>query len=248
MLSAPQVSQLVTPVACRAQASDQADRSGFADRAAHYVLKQLGRSSGTEPWPAYNASHVGRWSWIDKQAVEFFLNHPLGRGVEVDGGLSTRFHRISEQLDWPRFSWNAINTADITECLQYIFPPLDNYSSVSSGNPRLDWPQRIDWRDATPKIVIIGEQAPASDWGEISHMIDTVQSSLASDCPQIDILVSHTVYDLELFLTDARGVSIKRSFSPEQTPKGFIDRLLQKVFYGTPEPNVHVSHLVITRH
>lgn len=246
MLSAPQVSQLLAPVACRAKASDRVDRSGFVDRAAHNVLKRLGRSAGFERWPAYNENHVKRWRWIDLQSIDFFKRHPQGTGVEVNGGLSTRFHRVSEQLDWPRFSWRAINTSDITDCLQYVFPRLDNHQSVATDDPINDWPLRINWHDTAPKLIILGEHVPLSSADAVVQISSSLRSALTESCPQADVLLSHTLENLESLLAGHRGTRVKQTFSPHQPPTRFFPRLLWRLSDNAHASSIYVTHLTFS--
>lgn len=244
MLNAWQVSELLAPVICRAQASAELTRSGFMDRAAHGVLRRLGRSLTLDIGADYNRCHLRRWRWIDERAVDFFHVHPGGKGVEVGGGLSTRFHRVSEQLDWPRFSWRAINTGDVTDCLQYVFPRLDNHDSVSVDNPFFEWHLRVDWQDPTAKIVIIGEHKPLESWNAFLQIAKDIQASLTEATPQVHVVISHTVEDFtELLSKTLAGATELNKLPSPKIGQGWLSKLAGFIT-GSYAREPEVSHLV----
>lgn len=134
MLSNNQLSQLIAPVIFRAQADAYTHTSGFVDRTAHYLLHYLGIDSdlikATHSW-GERKNELARCLWIDQQATHFFQEHPKGLGVEINAGLSTRFHRLSENLDWPQFCWQAINEYEVAACIASVFARLDNYNNTA---------------------------------------------------------------------------------------------------------------------
>lgn len=201
MLDLMQLSQLVDPVRCRATAASELGSIGFVDRSARFVLGRLGMESlleGGAPISRYrDFSRVSRWQWIDKQATSFLEKYPNGQGIEVDGGLSTRFHRISELLSWPRFSWKTINTHDVVDCIQYVFPQLDNCSNVACGSPVSEWTKNVCWQEKLMRIAIIGEQKPIAKWQAFTTICKDIEKKLREESPEFHLILSHSVENFQ---------------------------------------------------
>lgn len=196
MLHTYEISHLLTPVILRAGGTAHSHALHFVDRSALFVLEKLGVSIKTQPDLSHAQNVLPRCAWIDKQLNNFFNTYPQGEGIEVDGGLSTRFHRLSEQLDWPRFSWCTINSHDVNDCLHFVFPVLDNYRSIGSNRPQRTWQKHLDWHTQTNKILIIGEQQPLNNWQEFTELYLNIQQALTPQTPSIDVLITHRISQL----------------------------------------------------
>lgn len=194
MLSTTQFSDLVAPVIQRAGAERFNAPSSFVDRAAKHVLKHLGISD-TEitDLKSHNLrAQLLLCEVIDQQLKPFFESHPKGQGVEVCGGLSTRFHRLSEILDWPQFSWRSINHFDTDDCLQFVFSVMDNFSSAATDKPMEEWFKHVYWLDDAPKIVIIGEHTPLKSTQDIEHQIKAFMGAKQKNVNLDEIIFCHT--------------------------------------------------------
>lgn len=250
MLNAPQLSRLIDPVICRAQADSEYTRSGFVDRAARSVLTKLGLDRSYA-----DASHVyrrrqhqlRRWQWIDQQVLHFLYSHPQATGIEVGGGLSTRFHRLCERMDWPRFSWRAINTHDVSDCIHFLFPLLDDHTSVASEAPLTDWCNHVHWTESAPKIVIIAEEQPLQSWQDFQQMYSNISDSLTPQTPAIDILLSHSIDNLhESITTSGYPVAVVNKLCRRQVKPNILSRLAS--FLSPPhDATVTTEHLVFYR-
>lgn len=252
MLNTFQLSQLVDPVVCRAQVATTTIRPDFVDRAARYVLERLGCDVPGKN-AAWNPSigQVCRWQWIDQQANRFFRVAPMGLGIEVDGGLSTRFHRVSDQLDWPRFAWRTVNTSDVVDCLDYVFPQLDNYSNIGCEQPAFDWIRYVPWHDPTPKMVFLGDQNPFAKWEDFVRVSVDIQSRLSNETPVLELVLTHCIPRLdEKILAAFSNIKLVDSM-PTPKSKSWFSLLVQHltdVFsnYSKAE-EVYVHHIVFRR-
>ncbi len=54
----------------------------------------------------------------------------MGQGVEINCGISTCFHRLSECSDWPQFSRQSVNLPEVDDCLKFAIPEVDNFRSA----------------------------------------------------------------------------------------------------------------------
>jgi hypothetical protein len=167
----------------------------FVDRAARYVSERLDQDVSLDEHDVGDQHDVQvlRWLWTDQQANQFFQAHPNGLGIEIESGLSTRFHRVSDQLQQPQFSWCTINTQDVVDCLHYVFFQLNNYTNIACVRPMLDWVRYVPWRDDRPKIVFIGDQNPLLNWEDFVSVSVDIQSKLTDFTPQLDVLVTHSI-------------------------------------------------------
>lgn len=132
MISLNQFDEIFSPLLIRAQAPITFPNRGFRDMAAELLVKKLNLEppADTYPWPDSNQAQnkLKFTHWIDKQLTDFFTHHPKACGIELMSGLSTRFQRVSMQLDWPQFNWIDVDRAEVVECAHLIFPQTDNHS------------------------------------------------------------------------------------------------------------------------
>lgn len=196
MLSATQLSHLITPVQQRADASRHCLASGFIDRAASLLIKRFeSYTSNAEKrdWRS-NELQLHCCQGIDQQVLDFFNRFPLGTGIEVDGGLSTRFHRISEKLDWPRFHWRTINPLDVDDCIQYAFPQMDNHLSLAC-NSADDWHKLVPWSDGSAKIIILGEQQPFQQLDSLLTHLHQLEEKIHATNTPLRLIICHRLDD-----------------------------------------------------
>lgn len=246
MLNAIQFSDLVEPVIKRARAQPVCNTKGFSDRAASFVLERLGIATNNRlDAPSL---HLSKCAWIDSQARSFFTLHPKGHGIEVDSGLSTRFHRISEQLDWPRFYWNAINPLDVNDCLRFVFPNLDNHHLVGVNAPLLHWHEHIAWTDAAPRLVIVGEAEPVKDWAIFTGLLANIQQSLTEQSPSIDLIFCHSVKEFDrLYASCSLPVTVLTKHKKFIGQRAGLLRHLDKLFPSKHKQREYIHHFLITR-
>jgi hypothetical protein len=250
MLTAWQLSRLIDPVICRAQASQEASVSGFVDRASWHVLMQLERDEPVHDrtlWRQHK-KQLQRWQWIDHAVIDFFKKYPRGIGVEVDGGLSTRFHRASELMDWPQFSWRAINTIDVADCLDFVFPLIENHVSVVCDKPLTDWTRHIRWNDPIAKIVILGEAKPLADWNTFAQLATLIQNCLNDESLTIDVLISHSIEGfLPRLETTFPGVQVISVMPKPELERGIVSRICRLLALPDRVQEVETHHLVFSR-
>lgn len=252
MLDAAQFSELIDPVVFRAQADLDARSSGFADRAARYVLRQLGledeRVLSEGHWQRHDAV-LKRSQWIDRQALQFFSHHPTGLGVEVNAGLSTRFHRLCSRSDWPKFSWRVINNLDVTDCLNFVFPRLDNHTTIASDDPTHDWYDRIYWCEPIAKIVIIDDPQTVNSWADFEVLSRSIQERLTVETPVIEVILSHSIADLKLRICELENpITIADEYQQPAARGGIIANLLGLLSESsTPKSDDFLSRLVFYR-
>lgn len=201
MLTTPQLHQLAKPVFER---SVYGNIMGFSDRAATYVLERLGMNINTHFATAQNShqnlQRLRATQWIDHKVKRFFEHNPQGQGLEISSGLSTRFHRISSQLDWPRFTWQMINPCDIDDCIHFVFPKLDNFRSLASRHPINFLPTCLGWQGATSNIVIIGENQPLTQQHIQSNLIPTLKTLAAGKIKALECIICYSDCSLKKLL------------------------------------------------
>lgn len=158
MLSTETIGRLIEPVISRATASAVYPRLGWRDRWAEMVLEKL--DVAPELMRSFRASSeqqfdgLQRCKWIDDQLLTFLRRYPNAQVVELNAGLSTRFHRISNACDWPRFSWVAVDTMDVTEVVSYVFPKLDHHARVTFDGIGVNWLDSMPWRTGAALMII----------------------------------------------------------------------------------------------
>lgn len=262
MMHRIELSDLLAPVIQRVQADLSNAMKGFSDRSAAFVLQQFGIKPQAPDYPElHQKSHRGQiaqCAWIDRQLLAFFESEPRAEGIEVNGGLSTRFHRLSEQLDWPQFSWISINTYDVNDWLQFVFPAMDNYQSIGCSEPKEYWQKYVHWNDKKRKIVLVGEQKPLKSWANFDALYSTIQFALSDETPVIDLILTHSIPD---FFVTCASRKIKTTLVAKQanseSKKGILKRLFSSLLLTSlpltyllpPQKNKTTSvHLRITKH
>lgn len=159
-MNSAHIYDLAQPVFARASAHGGAR---FRDEAAYHVLKrlELNKEGLVEVKPA-NAN-LSQAKWLDARASAFIGRHPEAGVVEIESGLSTRFHRLCANADWPRFSWRLVNNRDITDCLNFVFTETDSFDCHASEAPVSRWPALIGSQPNEALFVIAGESTPVKN-------------------------------------------------------------------------------------
>lgn len=218
MIGTAELSALIQPLMERTSAN-----SSIYDIAALHVLEKLGlnRSKHIERHKERNKTKATRW--IDSVSNDFLRKHPHAHGIEIDGGISTRFHRLSSQLDWPRFSWQLLNKPEITEYLHFIFPPMDNFRCVPCEQAELAWPDFLCWRSNQPVIVLAGESQTLSDESFCRFIDQCFQILEERNVSEALLVVQHSLAKDDLFRFLRRYNSMLRvadTYSPYGSARG----------------------------
>lgn len=128
---------------------------GFHDHAARLLARLLGVNTPIYNDPQWERSCLVRSQWFDARCHQFFKSHPQGMCIDLGAGLSTRFHRLSEADDWPRFSWVDVDLPKITAIKAQAIPKIDNYRLIAADIVRDDWLAIIGWHPYTPLIITL---------------------------------------------------------------------------------------------
>ena len=251
MQSNPSTSYLYDAICYRA--SHASAQSGFVDHAARYVLKKINNRNGNKVALKNNIKPQGKYSfdhyqWIDNQAHQFFLHYPKAVGIEIDSGLSTRFHRVSERLNWPKFSWKAINTHEVKQVISQVFPQMDNYENLATPSPKDDWHKLIDWSDSNPKIVICENTEAYQSWEDVYQLYVRVCDQLSKETPSIQIILSHKITNLrrKLPVTD-KNIALISSY--QSTPNtNIFKKIINKLrISNRRSQDTFIDHLIFLR-
>lgn len=244
VVSPTELSQLTEPLIERASLPYL-----FRDRAAAFVLSKLGLDNAVVS--SKRPSKLQRWQisrWIDNRVEAFFEKFPTGQGIEIGGGLSTRFHRLSDRAEWPRFQWLALNQADVDDCLKYVFPPTDNYRSVASGSPLQCWDVYANWRGTPPTIVLAGEYTPLSRQQDIIALWLGVEKALAQGIGQIDVVLHHRVNLLSSLAEFGPEAQYQIKNGIKLSQRGLLSRLnIFARLASSSKPASEVTHISFSR-
>lgn len=244
MLNSNSFSQLIAPVLVRAQMD--ASASSFIDTAARQLLNNFGIYTDSLQTPQ-KEEQLSLCRWIDRQACAFFLHYPKGHGVEINSGLSTRFHRLSQVLDWPQFSWCSVNDFEVINYLQSAFPRLDNYTATGAYKPLHEWSKYLNWENTEPKLIIVDETAPIKSNKDWQILCSTIIDQLSDEHQKIHLIAAHTIAKLNLTHEESRNADMILASRVEPKESTWLSRLLNRVKLGKLQ-GVSVSHLVFTSH
>lgn len=138
----------------RAGARKNWPQLGFCDPAAQIVLDRLNagiRYLQPASTPA-DCLALKRSQWMDHRCQQFFSRYPHALCVELGAGFSTRFHRLSELADWPRFRWLEVDSAEIIQQKSKLLPAIDNYQLVAANVVEGDW--LMHWQ-GEPLVIVL---------------------------------------------------------------------------------------------
>lgn len=181
---------IYSALSARAYAQQSWPELGFHDRAARLLARLLGVNAPVNNDPLWERSCLVRSQWFDVRCRQFFKLHPQGMCIDLGAGLSTRFHRLSEADDWPRFSWIDVDLPDITAIKAQAIPKIDNYRLIAANIVQDDWLAAIGWHPHTPLIITLESvlsDMPVTD-------IYTVFANIAKHCTaasQIEIVFDY---------------------------------------------------------
>lgn len=142
-------------LSARAYAQQSWPELGFHDRAARLLARLLGINTPVRNDPLWERGCLVRSQWFDARCRRFFTLHPQGMCIDLGAGLSTRFHRLSEADDWPRFSWVDVDLPDITAIKSKAIPKIDNYQLIAANIVQDDWLAASGWHPNTPLIITL---------------------------------------------------------------------------------------------
>lgn len=127
----------------------------FCDRAANALTGLLNTDACVRFCPLDERRYLRANHWLDQQCLAFFNQYPNGQGIECGAGLSTRFHRLSEQHEWPQFSWVDIDSEDSIGLKSAAMPVIDNYRLITSDRSVEELIASIHWNKTTPLVIAI---------------------------------------------------------------------------------------------
>lgn len=192
MVTSEQAEDLLLPLLVRAHAVRAWPQVGFVDQAAEYLVNKLELDS--PDWRKFSTQHqleLARCKWIDEQVLEFIEAYPDAAGIEIGAGLSTRFQRLSGAMDWPRFSWADVDSADVIDCADLIFPRTDNYRLVACDVVRDDWLIKTGWDASRPLIVIIETLPHGACRRELKNMLSPLVNALANNNAPVHLVLDY---------------------------------------------------------
>lgn len=146
---------IYSALSARAYAQQSWPAIGFHDQAAKALAKLLGVTSPLKNDPEWERRCLLRSQWFDQRCREFFQQYPQAMCIDLGAGLSTRFHRLSKQNDWPRFSWVDVDLPEITRLKSKAIPQIDNYRLMSANIVKDDWLAASGWHPHTPLIITL---------------------------------------------------------------------------------------------
>ncbi|MDZ7923293.1 MAG: class I SAM-dependent methyltransferase [Marinagarivorans sp.] len=146
---------IFSALSARAYAQQSWPELGFHDRAARLLARLLGVNNPVMNDPLWERDCLVRSQWFDARCRRFFTLHPQGMCIDLGAGLSTRFHRLSEADDWPRFSWVDVDLPDVTAIKTKAIPKIDNYQLIAANIVQDDWLAATGWHPHTPLIITL---------------------------------------------------------------------------------------------
>lgn len=198
----------------------------YIDPVASLLVERLGFKNPdmTIESPKHQRRYIETSQWIDRRVQEFFQRFPTSLGIEVMSGLSTRFHRLSFQSDWPTFRWKIVNTESVHQCLNQVLTKTDNLELIGNDSPNLCWCASLTATQNPTAIIILGEEYPITDADKLLSITDKLHSCLGHRTGDIELVISHQVEQEvireqlsdqylvlnELTLTEGRSPGIKR--------------------------------------
>lgn len=87
--------------------------------------------------PRARKTQVACSRWFDLRCRDFIGRYPQAEFIALEPGLHTRFHRLSQQTDWPRFRWCDLDRPERAQCKQQLLPTVDNYRIIPLDSDRL---------------------------------------------------------------------------------------------------------------
>lgn len=174
------ITDLLSPIMRLAQVRHDNGLKNMVDRAAEHVVKIAQHTLGAHDYrtTTNKSFHTLLTSQsIDEICENFISQHPKGHIIEVNGAMSTRFHRLSEYSDWPRFTWTNINTPEVVKFRELFFPVTDNYNSASLKYPDFEWTSYLNDSPANSSLILLGENKPFDNTESILQQVKLLTHS-----------------------------------------------------------------------
>jgi len=143
----------------------------FYDRAAIVLARLLNIDAHVRFCPSDERRYLRANHWLDQRCLAFFNEHPKGQGIECGAGLSTRFHRLSEQHEWPQFSWVDIDSEESIALKSKAMPVIDNYRLITSNHNIEELVSVIEWDRSTPLMIVIDGLSHGVDAGWLKSLL-----------------------------------------------------------------------------
>ena len=165
---------IYSALSARAYAQQSWPNIGFHDHAARALAKLLGVTTPLKNDPVWERHCLLRSQWFDERCRQFFKRYPQAMCIDLGAGLSTRFHRLSESDDWPRFSWVDVDLPEITTLKAKVIPQIDNYRLISANIVNDDWLTASGWHPRTPLIITLESVLMEMNSSDISAIFSTI--------------------------------------------------------------------------
>lgn len=146
---------IYSALSARAYAQQLWPAIGFHDHAARSLAKLLGVNEPVKPDLSWGRGCLLRSQWFDERCRQFFQRYPQAMCIDLGAGLSTRFHRLSEAADWPRFSWVDVDLPEVIAIKARAIPKIDNYRLLPANIAKDDWLASSGWHPHTPLIITL---------------------------------------------------------------------------------------------
>lgn len=164
---------------------------GFSDRAASRLVTLLNIDGEQRFNPQLERAYLQASRWLDTQCMDFFAQHPKALAIELGAGLSTRFHRLSEQHEWPQFSWVDIDRSDIIRAKTTAMPQIDNYHLLASEQAANELLAHSGWQGTQPLVVIIDSLLQPDSDANWRDLLDALLTARAATTPVL-LLIAHS--------------------------------------------------------
>jgi len=172
----------------RAHAQRQWPEIGFSDQSATLLAHLLRINLKQRLSPIDERQLIERCQWFDDRCRDFFQRHPRALCIELGAGFSTRFHRLSDTADWPRFQWVDVDLPHITASKAEVLPAIDNYRLVDADILEDDWLSLSGWVPGQPLLILMEGVAPELEGELILQLIYRLRQGAAS-AQEIELVV-----------------------------------------------------------
>ncbi len=155
----------------------------FYDRAATALTHLLNIDAHVRFCPVDERRYLQANHWLDQRCLAFFNQFPQGLGIECGAGLSTRFHRLSEQHEWPRFSWVDIDTEERMLLKSNAMPVIDNYQLLADKQEINQLVSEIAWDKSTPLMIVVDSFSYSLDSVWLKSLVHSLLAKRHAETP-----------------------------------------------------------------
>ncbi|MDO3384555.1 class I SAM-dependent methyltransferase [Gilvimarinus sp. SDUM040013] len=128
--------------------------------------------------PHAQKKRVARSAWIDQRCLEFIGRHCNAEFVALRPGLNTRFYRLSQQVEWPRFCWYDLDHPATARYKHCVLPDVDNYQIAPFADPDTDpWLRRICGASQQPLMLIAENLNSSLSRAHWQRVVDTLHQA-----------------------------------------------------------------------